>query len=127
MRARGDLKGRPYGPNLMDVGADLQVGPGRRPGGRPARRPARSPRGLPRRRSCGNPSRTRARRAASSRASKNSSRRPRRVKMLNSKELHMLKRIPLAAVLLTAPLQAEVIEQALVKRNGDIGTNSDSN
>jgi parvulin-like peptidyl-prolyl isomerase len=45
--------------------------------------------------------------------------------MLNSKELHMLKRIALAAVLLTAPLQAEVIEQVLVKVNGDIVTKSD--
>src|SRR5258705_3871066 len=125
MRARADLKVRPYGPNLMDVGADLQVGPGRRPGGRPARRPARSPRGLPRKKSCGNRNRTRGRMAASSRASKNCSRRSLRVKMLNSKELHMLKRIALAAVLLTAPLQAEVIEQVLVKVNGDIVTKSD--
>ena len=37
----------------------------------------------------------------------------------------MLKRIALAAVLLTAPLQAEVIEQVLVKVNGDIVTKSD--
>lgn len=37
----------------------------------------------------------------------------------------MLKRIALAAVLLAAPLQAEVIEQVLVKVNGDIVTKSD--
>ena len=37
----------------------------------------------------------------------------------------MLKRIALAAVLLTAPLQAEIIEQVLVKVNGDIVTKSD--
>jgi parvulin-like peptidyl-prolyl isomerase len=45
--------------------------------------------------------------------------------MLDSKELHMLKRIALAAVLFSAPLQAEVIEQVLVKVNGDIVTKSD--
>ncbi|HEY3159863.1 MAG TPA: peptidyl-prolyl cis-trans isomerase [Vicinamibacterales bacterium] len=37
----------------------------------------------------------------------------------------MLKRIALAAVLFSAPLQAEVIEQVLVKVNGDIVTKSD--
>jgi len=37
----------------------------------------------------------------------------------------MLKRLALAAVLFSAPLQAEVIEQVLVKVNGDIVTKSD--
>jgi len=37
----------------------------------------------------------------------------------------MLKRIALAAILLAAPLHAEIIEQVLVKVNGDIVTKSD--
>jgi parvulin-like peptidyl-prolyl isomerase len=45
--------------------------------------------------------------------------------MLNSKELHMFKRIALVALILAAPLHAEVIEQVLVKVNGDIVTKSD--
>jgi parvulin-like peptidyl-prolyl isomerase len=45
--------------------------------------------------------------------------------MLNSKELHMFKRIALVAFILAAPLHAEVIEQVLVKVNGDIVTKSD--
>jgi len=44
---------------------------------------------------------------------------------LNPKELHMFKRIALIALILAAPLQAEVIEQVLVKVNGDIVTKSD--
>src|SRR6185436_1556034 len=120
---RDPQKRRTAGSRIPAPGS--RPGAGKPPGGRPGRRLARSPQGLPRRRSCGNPSRTRARRAACSRASKNCSRRSLRVKMLNSKELHMLKRIALAAVLMAAPLEAEVIEQVLVKVNGDIVTKSD--
>jgi parvulin-like peptidyl-prolyl isomerase len=45
--------------------------------------------------------------------------------MLNPKELHMFKRIALVALILAAPLHAEVLEQVLVKVNGDIVTKSD--
>jgi parvulin-like peptidyl-prolyl isomerase len=45
--------------------------------------------------------------------------------MLNSKELHMFKRLALVSLILAAPLHAEVIEQVLVKVNGDIVTKSD--
>src|SRR5205809_6077871 len=101
---------------------ESRPGARRRRGGRRARRPARSPQALRRKRFFASQSRIRGRKVGCSRGSRSSSRRwLRRVKILNSKELHMLKRLvassaiaALAAIFLSASLHAEILEQVLV-------------
>src|SRR4029434_587989 len=88
---------------------------------------ALSRRDSPRKRSCESRSRTLGLKAACSTVLKSCS--GRWVKMLDSKELQMIKPVVVAAALLalalTVSLRAEILEQVLVKVNGDIVTKSD--